>query len=57
MTSHTPNSDLESVREQLRSSSGRQYWRSLDELADTPAFRELLEREFPRGAAELGMMR
>ncbi|PDW03996.1 TAT-variant-translocated molybdopterin oxidoreductase [Candidatus Viridilinea mediisalina] len=54
MTSHTPNPDLETVREQLRNTHGKDYWRSLDQLADTPAFRELLEREFPRGAAELG---
>jgi molybdopterin-containing oxidoreductase family iron-sulfur binding subunit len=33
--------------------SGREYWRSLDELADTPEFRELLHREFPQGASEL----
>ena len=25
------------------------YWRSLDELADTPEFRQWVEREFPRG--------
>jgi molybdopterin-containing oxidoreductase family iron-sulfur binding subunit len=32
---------------------GRRYWRSLEELADTPGFRERLAREFPQGAAEL----
>jgi molybdopterin-containing oxidoreductase family iron-sulfur binding subunit len=32
---------------------GPRYWRSLDELAATPAFREYLEREFPEGAAQL----
>jgi len=32
--------------------SGRQYWRSLDQLAETPEFREWLEREFPQGASE-----
>src|SRR5262245_34972579 len=26
-------------------------WRTLDELADTPEFRELMEREFPEQAA------
>ncbi|MCH9031562.1 MAG: TAT-variant-translocated molybdopterin oxidoreductase [candidate division Zixibacteria bacterium] len=31
---------------------GREYWRSLDDLADTPEFKEFLEREFPQGAAE-----
>jgi MoCo/4Fe-4S cofactor protein with predicted Tat translocation signal len=33
--------------------TGRRYWRSLDELADTPEFREWLHREFPQGASEL----
>ncbi|MBN1490733.1 MAG: TAT-variant-translocated molybdopterin oxidoreductase, partial [Phycisphaerae bacterium] len=31
---------------------GPAYWRSLDELADTPAFRAFVEREFPAGATE-----
>src|SRR5207302_489442 len=31
---------------------GRDYWRSLEELADTPGFGVLLEREFPRQAGE-----
>jgi len=33
--------------------SGRAYWRSLDDAADAPEFREWLEREFPAGASEL----
>ena len=32
---------------------GPRYWRSLDELVATPAFREYLEREFPEGASQL----
>ena len=35
------------------SKTGKRYWRSLEEFADTPAFREKLKQEFPRGAAEL----
>src|SRR5579859_6097333 len=31
---------------------GRVYWRSLDELQQTPEFRQWLEREFPQGASE-----
>src|SRR5690349_6840631 len=31
---------------------GPKYWRSLDQLADTPEFRQWLEREFPAGASE-----
>src|SRR5258707_13548207 len=32
--------------------SGRQYWRSLEQLAETPEFRQWVEREFPDGASE-----
>ena len=31
---------------------GRKYWRSLDQLAETPEFRQWVEREFPQGASE-----
>ncbi|MBI3413867.1 MAG: TAT-variant-translocated molybdopterin oxidoreductase [Verrucomicrobia bacterium] len=33
--------------------NGVQYWRSLDQLAGTPAFQSWAEREFPAGASEL----
>jgi molybdopterin-containing oxidoreductase family iron-sulfur binding subunit len=33
--------------------TGPRYWRSLDELADTPGFREQLAREFPDGASSI----
>src|SRR6266700_6457392 len=33
-------------------SSGKQYWRSLEELAETDEFQELLHREFPERATE-----
>jgi len=42
--------DLAAVQERLRGTRGRDYWRSLDDLASTPAFKELLEREFPQQA-------
>jgi molybdopterin-containing oxidoreductase family iron-sulfur binding subunit len=44
---------LAAVRSRLRTARGPDYWRSLDELADTPEFRELLQQEFPQGAPEL----
>jgi molybdopterin-containing oxidoreductase family iron-sulfur binding subunit len=31
---------------------GRRHWRSLEELADSPQLRDLLEREFPEQASE-----
>ncbi|PTY06726.1 hydrogenase [Verrucomicrobia bacterium LW23] len=33
--------------------TGRKYWRSLGEQADTPEFRTWLEREFPAGHAQM----
>src|SRR5215470_3665471 len=44
--------DLAAVRAKLQSKSGKQYWRTLEELADDPQFEELLHREFPRQASE-----
>ncbi len=44
--------ELETVRKKLAGSTGPRYWRTLQELADQPAFGELLQREFPRGAGE-----
>ena len=44
--------DLAAIRARLASSRGRNYWRSLEELAESEGFQELLEREFPRHAAE-----
>ncbi|MGD0889813.1 MAG: TAT-variant-translocated molybdopterin oxidoreductase [Acidobacteriaceae bacterium] len=48
--------DLESVRARLDEASkthtGPEYWRSLEELAGSPAFQEALHREFPKGASE-----
>ena len=43
---------LEAARAKLAGQTGKKYWRSVDELADTPAFREAVQREFPTQAAE-----
>ena len=42
--------DLAAVRAKLQAKTGKQYWRSLEELAEDPQFEELLQREFPRQA-------
>jgi MoCo/4Fe-4S cofactor protein with predicted Tat translocation signal len=42
--------DLAAVRAKLQSSSGKQYWRTLEELSGDHRFEELLHREFPRQA-------
>ncbi len=35
-----------------KASGGTKYWRSLEELADAPEFREFVEREYPQAAEE-----
>jgi molybdopterin-containing oxidoreductase family iron-sulfur binding subunit len=37
----------EAVRDRLRVARGRDYWRTLDEYAETDEFRDALTREFP----------
>jgi molybdopterin-containing oxidoreductase family iron-sulfur binding subunit len=44
--------ELSAVREKLKDKSGKQYWRTLEELAEDPHFEELMHREFPRHASE-----
>jgi len=39
--------DLEPIRETIRRKTGREFWRSLEELAGTDKFRDFLHREFP----------
>src|SRR4029078_6380488 len=34
------------------SRTGKQYWRSLEELADSPVFKEFVAREYPQHAEE-----
>jgi len=44
--------DLARLRARLEQESGQRWWRGLDELADTPEFRDMLHREFPEAATE-----
>src|SRR5271169_4869007 len=52
--------DLNVVRDRIDAATahaaaektGPEYWRSLEELAGSPAFKEALHREFPKGASE-----
>lgn len=39
--------DMGAIREKLAGTRGKRYWRSLDEVAETPEFRVLQQREFP----------
>ncbi|MBI1927200.1 TAT-variant-translocated molybdopterin oxidoreductase, partial [Candidatus Poribacteria bacterium] len=45
--------DLPAIRARLAAVKGQQYWRSLEELAETEEFQDFLHREFPRQASEL----
>ncbi len=44
--------DLKTVRAQIAQTKGPEYWRSLEELAGSSEFQEMLHREFPKGASE-----
>jgi len=44
--------DLATVREEIAATRGPEYWRSLEELAGSEEFREMMHREFPKGASE-----
>ncbi len=44
--------DLPAVRALLEKSHGRDYWRSLQDLAQTDGFQDFMHREFPRFASE-----
>jgi MoCo/4Fe-4S cofactor protein with predicted Tat translocation signal len=41
---------LAEVHAKLDGKTGRRFWKNLDELAETPAFHELMKEEFPRQA-------
>jgi molybdopterin-containing oxidoreductase family iron-sulfur binding subunit len=41
---------LSALNQKLGSAQGKQYWRTLDELADSEAFQELMRCEFPEQA-------
>ncbi len=43
---------LAAVREKLKGAKGKRYWRSVDELANTPEFQAAVEKEFPSAAQE-----
>src|SRR5713226_8943253 len=47
---HERSMDLAAIRAKLQSKTGKQYWRTIEELAGDPEFEELLHREFPRQA-------
>jgi MoCo/4Fe-4S cofactor protein with predicted Tat translocation signal len=48
----TGHHDIDALRGRLDRTRGREYWRSLESLAETPEFKEFLHREFPQNASE-----
>jgi len=44
--------DIGALRARLEETRGREYWRSLEEVAQTPEFQDYLHREFPENASE-----
>jgi MoCo/4Fe-4S cofactor protein with predicted Tat translocation signal len=44
--------DLETARAHIAETKGPEFWRSLEELAGSAEFREMMHREFPKGASE-----
>src|SRR5713101_3462522 len=49
-----PGVDIAALRQATSGGMTPRFWRSLDELADTPEFRDHLENEFPHGANDFG---
>jgi molybdopterin-containing oxidoreductase family iron-sulfur binding subunit len=44
---------LAQVRAELKGAKGKRYWRSMDELANTPEFQAAVEREFPHAIEDI----
>jgi molybdopterin-containing oxidoreductase family iron-sulfur binding subunit len=50
--SGAPADEFDALRARLEGTRGREYWRSLEALSETPEFRTYLHREFPENASE-----
>ena len=48
--SHT---DLDAIRARLDRKEGPEFWRSLEQLADTGEFQTFMEKEFPQHIEEI----
>ncbi|HRF58503.1 MAG TPA: TAT-variant-translocated molybdopterin oxidoreductase [Fimbriimonadaceae bacterium] len=49
--------DMAAVREKLRGKKGQEYWRGLEEIAETKEFQDWVEDEFPNRRSILGLDR
>ncbi len=52
MPMKSPEFDMSGLGQRLAGQQGPELWRSLEQLADTPAFREAVDNEFAAGAPE-----
>jgi molybdopterin-containing oxidoreductase family iron-sulfur binding subunit len=52
-----PMLDLAAIRQKLDGKHGREYWRSLDEVAETPEFQAWVEDEFPNRSSLMDVNR
>ena len=44
--------DIDTARARMAETKGPEFWRSLEELAGSAEFQEMMHREFPKGASE-----
>jgi len=44
--------DVAAATAEIQKKNGPEFWRSLEELAGKPEFKEMMHREFPKGASE-----
>lgn len=52
MTSHERKQNFATIRDKILATSGKEYWRSVEEFADTPEFEEFVKREYPAHGQE-----
>ncbi|MEP7271190.1 MAG: TAT-variant-translocated molybdopterin oxidoreductase, partial [Acidobacteriota bacterium] len=52
MSTRDHDHDLSPLRAELSEKTGQEFWRSLEELAETEAFKDFLHREFPPHASD-----
>ncbi len=52
MPSKDKNQSFASLRSQILAQNGKEYWRSVEEFADTPEFAEFVKEEYPSHAEE-----
>lgn len=52
MSSPASKTNFASIRDSILSQNGKEYWRSLEEQADTPEFKRLIAEEYPHEIEE-----